>query len=194
MAGERGMQYNKKSFTNYSNNTDDLRPSVMSDEDRTRLAEEDKARFNGNAHTNLEVPNKTKKRIIPFGNRFIVKRRRIGEKLGSGLIIASDETKDRPVDIADVVSVPELTFADKAIIDNADEIAKQHGENAANGDNESLKALLEYRVYLQNKSIQVGDTVFLNKYAGVDFADKEGNYLTVCGAEDILGRVKDVEA
>ena len=75
-------------------------------------------------------------KIIPFGNRILVKRRKIGEKVGS--IYLPDETKERNTDLADVVYVPDLTFADKHIIDNQEEIIKNITEEAKRGDPEAL--------------------------------------------------------
>ncbi len=56
------------------------------------------------------------KKIVPYGNRLLVRRRRVGEKLGS-VIIAAQETAERPTDLADVVYVPNHTFADKELIE-----------------------------------------------------------------------------
>lgn len=132
------------------------------------------------------------KKLIPFGNRFLVKRRPIGAKLGSGLIIAADETKDRPTDIADVEYVPNHTFADKELLDNAEAIVKGISEKAKNGDVEALKALLEFNAYIRIKMVKPGMTIMLGKYVGTDFMTSEDQRtVTVCNAEDIIAIVSE---
>lgn len=132
------------------------------------------------------------KKLIPFGNRFLVKRRPIGNKLGSGLLIAADETKDRPTDIADVVYVPDHTFADKELLENAEEIVKTIGAKARTGDVEALKALIEFNHYVRVKSLRPGMTIMLGKYVGTDFMTSEDQRtLTICNSEDIVAIVSE---
>lgn len=132
------------------------------------------------------------RKLIPFGNRFLVKRRPIGEKLGGGLLIAADETKDRPTDIADVVYVPDHTFADAELLKHAESIVKGLSAKASNGDVDALKALIEFNGYIRVKSLRPGATIMLGKYVGTDFMTSEDNrVLTVCNAEDIIAIVSE---
>lgn len=131
------------------------------------------------------------KRIIPYGNRILVRRRKVGDKLGS-VIIAADETKDRPTDLADVVYVPNHTFADKELIENSQAIITGLKNKAVGGDAGAFKALLDFHAYLRIKAIQPGKTVFISKYIGTDFHDNEGSgSLTIVNAEDIIGIVEN---
>lgn len=132
------------------------------------------------------------KKLVPYGNRFLVKRRPIGTKLGSGLIVAADETKDRPTDIADVVYVPDHTFADKELLENAEEIVKTLGAKARAGDHDALKALIEFNHYVRLKSLRPGMTIMLGKYVGTDFMTSEDQRtITICNAEDIVAIVTE---
>ncbi len=133
------------------------------------------------------------KKIIPYGNRILVRRRKIGDKLGgAGLIIAADQTAERPTDLADVVYVPNHTFADKELIENSQTIITGLKNKAIQGDAEAFKALLDFHAYLRIKAIQPGKTVFISKYVGTDFTDNEGSgSLTIVNAEDIIGVVEN---
>lgn len=133
------------------------------------------------------------KRVIPYGNRILVRRRKIGEKLGGGgIIIASQEVQDRPTDLADVVYVPNHTFADKELIENSQAIIAGLKNKAIQGDAEAFKALLDFHAYLRIKAIQPGKVVFISKYIGTDFHDNEGNgTLTIVNAEDIIGVIEN---
>ena len=62
------------------------------------------------------------KNVMPFGNRILVKRRKVGEKLGSGLLVAAQETAERPTDVADVVYIPDHSFADRELIEKKREL------------------------------------------------------------------------
>jgi len=130
-------------------------------------------------------------KVIPFGDRLLVKRRRIGEKLGKGIIFASQETKDRPIDIADVVHVPDHSFADKELINGAEEIIQALTQKAKEGSSEALVSLLRFNDYLNHKLICSGSVVFISKYIGTDFHDNQGDFLTLCGSEDVIGLVED---
>lgn len=133
------------------------------------------------------------KKLVPFGNRYLVKRRPIGTKLGSGLIIAADETKDRPTDIADVLYVPDHTWADKELLANAESIVKGLGDKAKAGDIEAVKALIEFNNYIRIKSIRPGMTIMLGKYVGTDFMTSEDNRtITVCTSDEIICVVEEV--
>ncbi len=128
------------------------------------------------------------KRIVPYGNRILCRRRPVGEKIGQGILVLTDEMKERPTDIADVVYVPEHSFADKELISNAESIIKSLAEKAKNGDSESLKGLLEFNFYLKIKSLQPGDVIFISKYVGTDFhTTEDSRMMTVVSTEDIMG-------
>ncbi len=129
------------------------------------------------------------RRIVPLGDRVLVKRRKVGEKLGaSKIIVAADVTKERSTDLADVVEVPELTEADRMLIENSEEIVKAQAVEARKGNSEALKSLLEFNIYLKIKSLRPGDFVFMSRYSGVDFHTNESpDMMTVINGQDIIG-------
>lgn len=127
-------------------------------------------------------------KIIPFGNRILVRRRKTGGKVGS--IHLPDQTSERPTDLATVVNIPDHTFCDKQLLEKSDEIIESITKKAIGGDSDALNALLEYNIYLKIKTIQVGDAVMIGKYVGTDFHDnKGGESLTLVLGEDIIGLV-----
>lgn len=130
------------------------------------------------------------KKIIPFGSRIIVKRRPIGEKLGSGLILASDETKDRLTEIADVVCVSEQTFIDKQLIANSEKIIESLTQMAMDGDVNAVRSLLDLNEYLKLKMLKPGDVVMVGKYTGIDFTVGEtGEQLSITDPDGIRGLI-----
>ena len=134
------------------------------------------------------------KTTIPLGDRLLVRRRIIGEKLGKeGIIIAPDDVQDAKTDLADVIYVPEHSFADKVLIEQAEEIIQAQTEKAKKGDPEALKALLTYNAFLKIKAIQPGDCVLMSKYVGTTIEDnKGGGEVTIVRGDDIIGIVKDL--
>jgi len=133
-------------------------------------------------------------KVIPFKDTILVKRRKVGETLEGGKtkggIVLPDTTQEKFIDIADVLEVPDLTFADKAIIDNAEEIIRSLVSKASNGDGKALRSLQEINDFIKRKSIKVGDTVFLSRYVGTDFnATGETETQTIVKIEDIIGVV-----
>lgn len=131
------------------------------------------------------------KKIIPLGERILVKRRKIGDKLGS-VIVAAEETADRPTDLADVVYIPEHSFADRELIENAEPIIQALTKEASDGDSDALEALLRYNQFLKIKSIRPGMQVMISKYVGTDFHSSESREnLTVVESADIIGIVRD---
>lgn len=180
------MQYTKKKFTNYPTGNDDI-VIPQKDEDWLKKVEEDKKRFASQKH----VEKKSAKTVIPFGNRLLVKRKRVGEKLGDGTLYASDETKDRPTDMATVTYVPDHSFADERLLENAEKIIEALTKKAIGGDSDSFESLLKFNHYLKLKSISVGDEVMLSKYVGTDFYTKESTeQLTLVDTEDLIGVIK----
>ena len=134
------------------------------------------------------------RRVIPFGDRILVKRRTVGEtiKPGSGIILPQ-KTQDTNIDIAKVVYVPELSFADKKLIENAADIITSLTRRACQGDSDALTALQEYNQFLKIKTLKVGDEVFLGKYVGVTFDDMyAGCSLSMVQDRDVIGIVTDV--
>jgi co-chaperonin GroES (HSP10) len=132
------------------------------------------------------------KTIIPLGDRILCRRRKVGERLGkSGLIIAPDEVKDARTDIADVVYVPDLTFTDKQLIENAESIASSLAEKCRSGDSDALIALLRFNEFAKIKSIKAGDVVMIGKYVGTDFCTSDSTEtITIVFASDVIGLVK----
>ena len=128
-------------------------------------------------------------KIIPLGDRILVKRRVIGEKVGS--IILPQQTAQRSTDLADVVYVPDLTFADRHIVDNQEDIIKSMEKEAVKGNSDALTALLNLNQFLKVKSIKVGDAVMVSKYVGVDFSDTDGKSLTLVLGSDIIGLIQN---
>ena len=127
--------------------------------------------------------------VIPFGDRILVRRHKVGEKSGS--IYLPDETKDRPTDLADVIYTPDLSFADQEILDNAPIIVASLTEKCKQGNPESLIALLRLNDFIKAKSIKVGDKVMISKYIGTDFHDTHSlDTLTIVNELDIIGLIK----
>jgi len=135
------------------------------------------------------------KTVIPFGDRILCKRHKVGEKLGtSGLIVATDDTAERPTDLATVVHVPDWTMADKVLLNDAKEILANLMVGAKAGDPSAFSAALQFGTYLRLKSVKVGDDIFISKYVGTDFHDTESSdLLTLVSLDDIIGLVKSEE-
>ena len=135
---------------------------------------------------------KGKMNIIPFGDNILVKRKKIGEKVGA--IYLPQETKDRDTDLAIVVYIPDLTFTDKLIMEKANEIVQSVAKRAIEtGDKDAIDSLMSFNDFIKRKSIKVGDEIFLNKYIGTDFYETETNIkqdLTLVNVKDILGVVQ----
>ena len=130
-------------------------------------------------------------KVIPFGDRILVRRKTVGEKLGSGVLYAPEQTADRPTDLAEVVYIPDHTFGDSEILQNSVEIIKALVEKSKAGDSEALIALLRLNEYIKIKGIAVGDTIMLSRYVGITFMSKESNQeMTLVNSSDIIGIVK----
>ena len=132
------------------------------------------------------------KKIIPLGNRLLVRRKKVGGTLGSGLIIAADTTADRPTDLAEVVYIPEHSFADQMLINQAENIVNSQTQKAVDGSADALTALMTFNHFLKMKSLKPGDEVMISKYVGTDFHDNENpkDMLTLVALEDIVGIVR----
>jgi co-chaperonin GroES (HSP10) len=130
-------------------------------------------------------------KVIPFGDRILVRRRQIGAKLGNGTIIAPDQIADRPTDLADVIYIPDNTFGDDVILGTSSKTIKALAEKASEGDSEALIALLRLNEYIKLKSIKVGDCIMLSKYVGCDFSGGDGKTAnTLVNLADIIGVIK----
>lgn len=125
-------------------------------------------------------------KIIPFGNRILCKRQTVGEKAGS--IYMPDEVKERATDLAEVTYIPDLTFGDKAILENAEQIISSVVEQAKSGNSYAINTLLELNNFIKEKSVKVGDKIFISKYVGMDFHEtgKLENQ-TLVDTKDIIG-------
>ena len=178
-----GAQFQKKRFSTMGEGND-VRPSVMSDDDRERLANED----NGLVVT--QAPAKSIKQLIPFGNRILVRKKKVGDKLGSGLLVAPDSVAEHDTDLAIVIYVPDQSFIDKELIANAENIIKGLSAKAQEGNDGALNALMTFNAFLRTRGIKPGDEVLISKYAGISFHDNNNPVnLTLCNVEDIIGVV-----
>lgn len=129
------------------------------------------------------------KKIIPFGNRILVKREKVGAMAGS--IVLPDEVKERATDLAVVVYTPDLTFADKEILDNADKIIEAIVKQAKEGNSYAVNTLMEFNDFIKLKSIKAGDRVVISKYVGTDLYSNEGEDLTLVEIKDLIGVVQN---
>lgn len=132
-------------------------------------------------------------KVIPFGDRIIVKRRVVGETIGpAGIIVSPVKTAETITDIADVIEVPEHSLSDKMLIENSEEILAGLTEKAKTGDAKAFTSLLQFGQFLKCKMVQPGDCVMIGKYVGVSFSDNSGaNNLTLVREDDIIGLVDD---
>ena len=127
-------------------------------------------------------------KLIPFGERILVRRKQIGEKVGS--IVLPQEVSERATDLAEVVYLPEDTFADQEILSNANDIINALIDKSSTGDSDALISLLRLSEFCRLKSIKVGDTILISKYVGTDFhRTGEQDYLTIVNLSDIMGLV-----
>ena len=128
-------------------------------------------------------------KIVPFGDNILVKRRMIGEKVGS--LYMPDDTKERNTDLADVVYVPDLTFEDTDILDNAPDIFKTLVQRVKHGSEKALGEMFQMNDFVKRKSIKVGDVVFISKYVGTDFYEKgKDQNMTLVKLSDVIGLVE----
>lgn len=127
--------------------------------------------------------------IIPFGDNILVKRRTVGDKVGS--LYLPDEAKERNTDLADVVYVPDQTFEDSEILNNSEDMIKGLVKKVKDGRENALKDLFDLNDFIKRKSIKVGDVVFISKYTGIDFFQKgENQNMTLVRLGDIIGLVE----
>ena len=130
-------------------------------------------------------------RVIPFGDRILVKKKKVGKKLGDGTLVAPDSTAEKDTDLATVVHIPDNSFADEELIGKAEEIIKGLSIKAQDGDSDALVALLQFRTYLNIKTLRPGDDVMIGKYVGTTFFDSAAQCeLTLCTRDQVIGRVE----
>lgn len=194
MAGEKGMRYEEKSFSIGMGGT-----SVMSTEDQALIDQNNKEKKEASEKvaeaTRLRLQSvqakKKTKRLIPYGTRLLVKRRKVEQV--SNHIILPDEVTNMPTDIADVISVPEQSFCDKALIAKSEQIIIGLAKRAEEGDGAAFKALLEFNEYLRLITLKPGDVLMIGKYIGTDFLIQETNqYLTVLDGSGIYCKVVEI--
>jgi len=133
------------------------------------------------------------KKVIPFGDRILVKRKKAVEvtTLKEGIVLP-DTAGDKSTDLAVVKHIPEVTFTDKKLIEESEAIIEAQVERAKQGDPDSFRTLFNYNHYLKLKMLRVGDEIFMSKYVGVDFYDSGvRETLTMVSIDDILGIVVD---
>lgn len=195
MAGNLGMQYEKKSFSvPMGGSTIELSPEERAEQEQLkrersaeqqRIAEETRKRL-------LAVQSKKKtKKLIPYGTRLLVKRRKVEQT--SSHIILPDEVSNMPTDIADVVAVPEQSLCDKTLIANSEQIINGLAKKAEEGDGQAFKALLEFNEYLRVVTLKPGDVLMIGKYIGTDFLIQESNqYLTVLDGSGIYAKIQEI--
>ena len=111
------------------------------------------------------------KHVIPFGDRILVKRKKVGEKIKAESIVLPDSVTERDTDLAEVIYVPELTFADKNLIENSEQIIDSLLDKAKQGDSGAFEQVLIFNHYLKIKHLKAGDEIFMGKYVGTNFYD-----------------------
>jgi co-chaperonin GroES (HSP10) len=196
MAGEKGMQYEQKSFSVGMGGSSPITLTLEEQREADALREEREAEAKRVAEETQKYlkkvsTQKVTKKLIPYGTRILVKRRKVEDK--SSHIILPDEVKNLPTDIADVIDVPEQTFTDQRLIANASAIITALTQKACEGDAAAVKALLDFREYLQVMTIQKGDVLLMARYGGTDFLIQETNsMLCVVEASGIYCFVKEI--
>ena len=134
------------------------------------------------------------KHVIPFGDRILVRRKEHKEVKAESVIVLPDTVDSRDTDMAVVIYIPELSFIDKALFDNIDDIIEGQLKTAKEGNPNSLDAMTDLNLYLKLKSLKVGDEIFIGKYCGTTFEEigNPGKHLTMLRINDIIGIVVDV--
>jgi len=197
MGAGLGVQHTKKKFMvgGEGQGTDVKLYHGVDEEASDRIKEEAQAAETSYAeHKASTIRSEKRKRIIPYGDRILVSRRRIGEKIGSGLLYAADDTKDRATDVADVVYVPDHTFCDQQLIEQSEEIVKGLTQKAKDGDSAAVISLLRFNEYLKLKTLKHGDALLIGKYVGTDFNIKEtGQSLTVIDGDGIYALITEAK-
>lgn len=193
MGNESGSKAFQKSFSVSmgGNGAIVLNPDEKLEADQLRAEREaESLRIKEETRKHLDnVKNqKVTRKLIPYGERILVKRRKVEDK--SAHIILPDEVKNLPTDIADVIAVPDRSFTDLAILQNADKIINALTEKAKQGDALAVDSLMKMNSFLRVMTIQPGDVLLMARYGGTDFLIQETNQtLCVTDANGIYARV-----
>lgn len=180
-----GMRYAEKSFSVAMGGSRPIELSKDEQEEQEKLKAEREAEAKHiqeqtKQHLQKIATQKVTRKLIPYGTRILVKRRKVEDK--SSHIILPDETKDLPTDIADVIAVPEQSFTDQQLLRNAETIINSLTKKANEGDATALEALIKFRDYLQVMTIKPGDVLLMARFGGTDFLIQETNQ-TLCVAD-----------
>ena len=134
-------------------------------------------------------------KIIPLGDFILCKRCKVGEKIGKeGRLYAPDTVKEHSTDLADVVHVPDKTFADTQILKNAESIVAALVQRSISGDSHAFEQVQKLNTFIKVKSLKVGDRVFISKYVGTSFNTSDSTEeLTLVRDFDIMGIVQKDE-
>lgn len=180
MAGELGMQYDKKSFSVPMGGTVELTDKEKLEQEQLKIERQNEAkRIQEETRKHLEKVSSQRvtRKLVPYGQRILVKRRKVEDK--SSHIILPDEVKNLPTDIADVIAVPEQSFVDKKLVANAETIINALEKKANEGDSSAVEALFKFNDYLRIMTIKPGDVLLMARYGGTDFLIQETNQ-TLC--------------
>lgn len=194
----RGCDFEKKSFSVPMGGSvvTPLSVEEQSERDnlhRERKEKEDKVKEETQKHLKHISSQKVTRKLIPYGTRILVKRRKVEDK--SSHIILPDEVKNLPTDIADVVAVPDQSFTDKQLLANSETIINALTKRANEGDALAVDSLLKLRDYLQVMTIKPGDVLLMARYGGTDFLIQETNQtLCVCEPHGIYALVVEKKA
>lgn len=191
-----GCDFEKKSFSVPMGNGSPivLTPEEQADADKTKqehlLKQQKIAEDTRNRLLSIQSKKKTKK-LIPYGTRLLVKRRKVDQT--SSVILLPDDVAGLSTDIADVVAVPDQSLCDKELVANSEQIIKGLSEKARQGDASAVKALFEFNEYLRMITLKPGDVLMIGKYIGTDFLIQETNqYLTVMDGSGIYAKVVEI--
>ena len=129
------------------------------------------------------------KKLVPFGDRILVRRKKVGEKLWrEGIIVAPDSTKDAETDLAVVVDVPK---------ENNFYVGNQNRMSfirEATLKVEGIEPFIKVDEYLSKNAwrlLKPGDEVMLSRSVGIKFQDTSGQgEMTLVKGEDIIGKVE----
>lgn len=157
--------------------------ALQREQERKRVADATKQRLNA-----MQAAKKTKK-LVPYGNRLLVKRRKLDQT--SSHIILPDEVAQKDTDIADVVAVPEQTFCDKALLAQSEQIITGLAKKAEEGDGAALDALMRFKEYLVLVTLKPNDVLLIGKYIGTEFV-VEGRPLTVMDGSGIYCKISEL--
>lgn len=133
-------------------------------------------------------------RILPFGDRVLVKRVTTGEIRKGSLIVFTDKTDSNESELAYVVAVPTNKFVDKCVEFTEEYLIKSIRKRLLNGEIELLKDIKEYNEYITLKKLKPGDKIMVSKYVGTVVDDEQAkNTTTFVRISDIVGRWEKID-